>query len=202
MGLADKVVPGLGSKWSFTSTCATWFQEQCPWGYVRSNVLGLSFAVRYFQLLEPFAKTAEHYSPSPAVMAWWDQVTQEIRQQNGTELSNLLLALKICLSVFITVLATDRADKNGSPCLTDPSHTHTSCTSTAGRHTWTLLSLVPHKCTIASNLSHYEPSFSPLSIFPLGLSLPSPCILLFLSTGEAHTTVNRVQPQNADGGCF
>lgn len=102
---------------------------------------------------------------------------------NGSELSNLPLALKICSSVSITMLATNRADKNRLPCLTDHAM-HTSLAQLLPADSWTLLSLVPHKCMIASNLSYREPSFSPLSIYPLGLSLPSPCTLLLAT--EVH----------------
>lgn len=117
-------------------------------------------------------------------MVWGDQVTQGIRAPpNGAELSNLPLALKICSSVSITMLATNRADKNRLPCLTDHAM-HTSLAQLLPADSWTLLSLVPHKCMIASNLSYREPSFSPLSIYSLGLSLPSPCTLLLAT--EVH----------------
>lgn len=43
---------------------------------------------------------------------WWDKVTQEIRTQNGAEDPNLLLAVKICSSVYIIVFSTYRADKH------------------------------------------------------------------------------------------
>lgn len=126
-------------------------------------------------------------------------VIQEIRAPNGSVHSDLLLALKICSSVSTMVLATNRADKNGFPCLT---LIHTPLAHVLPADTLRPYYLWSHInawlqaiSAIVSHLTHHSTS-PPL----VHLCLPhAHCFLPQICT---YNTVTRVQPQNADGGCL